>query len=666
MVHTRLAILDLTEAGHNPMVWGGAGENRKLEKLKAESGDGEEEKLAVGSHQSSVGRVQGGGEEGAVGENWELENRKLEKPEVESGDGEEGKLSVGSHQSSAGRVQGGGEESSVDSRQASVGKVESHADDRQLTAANSADGGLVIVFNGEIYNFRELRTELEAQGVVFRTRTDTEVILALYARDGTNCVDRLRGMFAFAIWDGTNQSAFLARDPLGVKPLYLSRGKAGELYFASELRALVQAGWCGTQVDPAGLQSFFRFGSVAEPGTILQGVSMLPAGHAMIWQAGHERQWAFWKPNIPSAQPVAKPAEAARKSLFDSVQAHLVSDAPVGVFLSGGLDSTAMAVLSKQAGIKELKTFSIGFAEAAFDESSAARTTAELLGASHREWIISAAEGREMVQGFLKALDQPTVDGLNTYCVSKLAHEGGCKVVLSGLGGDELLGGYPSFRRVPLLLRLHRALGWLPGGRGLAARILRTNGNPTRRRLGEFLDGPGTTMRAWEACRSLFTEAEATALTTHLLGETVHRAASLAEESATPSIPDAVSLQEMTRYMRNQLLRDSDVLSMRWGLELRVPMVDRDLFENLSKIPHSQRLLPGKQLLQDAIPEIPHHIKNQPKRGFTFPFAQWMTGDWQEMMAAATQDSPVPLTNWYQKWALFVFQEWKKNLLAEG
>ena len=290
-----------------------------------------------------------------------------------------------------------------------------------LTADVSDAGQLVIVFNGEIYNFRELRAELEAEGVVFRTQTDTEVILALYERDGARCVERLRGMFAFVIWDEGTKTAFMARDPLGIKPLYWCETD-GVFAFASELRALVQAGLCGKEIDPAGLWTFLRFGSVAEPGTILRGVSMLPAGHAMEWKSGQTRVWSYWVPELSERAPVAKPAAVAREALLDSVRSHLVSDAPVGVFLSGGIDSTVMALLAQQAGIGELRTFSIGFDESAFDESAAARTTAELLGATHREWRLNAGEGQSLIRGFIKALDQPTIDGLNTYCISKLAH----------------------------------------------------------------------------------------------------------------------------------------------------------------------------------------------------------------------------------------------------
>lgn len=517
---------------------------------------------------------------------------------------------------------------------------------------------LTIVFNGEIYNFRELRVELEAEGWEFRTGTDTEVILALYAREGPGCVARLRGMFAFAIWDEGLGTAFLARDPLGIKPLYVCEDQ-GRLAFASELRALMQADLCGGGIDPEALWSFFRYGAVVEPRTMIQGVRMLPAGHAMEWKEGVVRTWEYWKPEIPASAAAPKATAQARAALLGSVRAHLVSDAPVGVFLSGGMDSTAMAALAQEAGIGELRTFSIGFAEAAFDESTPARRTAEALGARHHEWIMTAEEGRRLLRGFVEALDQPTIDGLNTYCVSKFAHDGGCKVVLSGLGGDEIMGGYASFHRVPKLLKLHRWLGWAPGARWLASRWLGASRSPVRRRVGEYLAGDGSALAAYEACRSLFTRAEASALVEHLLGKVPTGVS--ASGPALPAAPeDAVSIMEMTRYMRNQLLRDSDVMSMRWGLELRVPMVDRDVFAALVQIPHAQRLAAGKQLLADAVPELPEWVRNQPKRGFSFPFSQWMDGDWLEMMEASGRGCPVPLQNWYQRWAVFIFQEWRK------
>jgi asparagine synthase (glutamine-hydrolysing) len=590
LVHTRLAIQDLSLAGHQPMEW-------------------------------------------------------------------EGKSSVDSLRSSA-----------VADPAVAGDELEQATGDRRPKTDDPAPSGPVIVFNGEIYNFRELRAELEAEGWVFRTRTDTEVILALYVRDGQRCVERLRGMFAFVIWDEAARSVFLARDPLGIKPLYLCEGD-GKLAFASELRALVRAGLCGREIDAAGLASFLSFGAVVEPGTILEGVTKLPAGHAMEWKDGQSRTWAYWKPELVPQQEVPEAVAQARRALLDSVRAHLVSDAPVGVFLSGGMDSTAMAVLAQEAGIGELRTFSIGFAEEGFDESGPARRTAEALGAKHHEWKLGAVEGRELVKDFVGSLDQPTIDGFNTYCVSKFAREGGCKVVVSGLGGDEILGGYGSFRQVPKLCQIYRLLGWVPGTRQVAGRFLRSSRNPVRRRVGEFLAGSGSVTSAYEACRSLFTASEAAALVGFLLNKEVPAAAVAAGTAIPAALPvvteDAVSVLELTRYMRNQLLRDSDVMSMRWGLELRVPMVDAELFEALGQIPHGQRLAPGKWLLGEAVPEIPAEIRNQAKRGFTFPFAQWMAGDWQAMLESSGQGAPVALPNWYQKWALFIFQQWKEQVLGD-
>ena len=538
---------------------------------------------------------------------------------------------------------------------------------------------LAIVFNGEIYNFRELRAELEAKGHVFSTQTDTEVILHLYAEEGTACVERLRGMFAIALWNAEDGSVFLARDPLGIKQLYLAEIEGG-LAFASELRPLVKAGLVAPEVDPLAVQAFFRHGSVPEPMSPLRGTRLLPAGHALEWRDGVVREWKWWSPTFPLAVDVSS-EEAGRRTraaLQDSVRAHLVSDVPVGVFLSGGLDSTAIAALVRKSGHAALRTFSISFDEADFDEGGPARRTAEHFGAEHHDWRLQEAEGRALIDDFLGSLDRPSVDGFNTFCVSKFARQHGCKVVLSGLGGDEVFGGYGNFQRVPQLVQAHRRLGRL-GLRRLAAGILGKSRSPVRRRLGEFLAGTGTTDAAYTACRSLFTEEEAKRLAEHLVGTTdvpgrvgVPPAVPGVPPGTSPAppqpetLPNAVSLLELTRYMRSQLLRDSDVMSMRWGLELRVPFVDRTLFEAVRDIPASVRLAKGKQLLADAVPEIPEWIRNRPKKGFMFPFQKWLGGGWESVVRESLAGCPVEMPNWYQRWAVFVFRQWQAQIVCDA
>lgn len=527
-----------------------------------------------------------------------------------------------------------------------------------------AQSGLAIVFNGEIYNFRELRSSLEERGVVFQTQTDTEVVLRLFEKEGAAMLPKLRGMFALAIWDHRG-SCLLARDPFGIKPLYYSV-RDGTLAFASEMKALQAGGLASPRIDTAALAAFFRTGSVPEPSTLLADVRCLPAGHALHWQNGSVTLSAHWQVDFsPSAQAAATltspaaHAQAVREALMGSVRAHFVSDVPVGVFLSGGMDSTALVALSRLVGEQDLRTFSIALDDPGLDESSLARQTAAHFGTSHHELRLDASRGREMFTSFLQSFDQPSIDGLNTFTVSAFAREQGMKVVLSGLGGDELFAGYPSFEKVPRLQHAAKVLGPL---RGMAGALLgRFGRRAPLHRLASYLGGAPTLRGAYGAFRGVFAAAEARTLAAWLGGIAVK---DVPEETplpdpVQPTIPDQVSELELTLYMRNQLLKDSDVMSMAHALELRVPFVDRELFAALARIPAATRLRQGKKLLLEAVPEIPEWIVRQPKRGFLFPFQRWLEApEWKDEFEQAMRGAPVPLTSWYQKWSLFMLQKW--------
>ena len=538
-----------------------------------------------------------------------------------------------------------------------------------LTAAGhqpmfSADGRRVIVFNGEIYNFLELRRELEAAGAVFHSHSDTEVVLSLYERHGPACVERLRGMFAIAIWDAQAGTCFLARDPLGIKPVYYYHDEAGGLLvFASEIRSLLATGLVPKRLDPQGLYGYFRSGSVPEPLTMISGVRCLEPGTRMRWEAGRITRDRFWSLHF-GADRTGSDEEAAasvRAALADSVEHHFVSDVPVGLFLSGGIDSTAILAVARANGRENLRTFSIGFEDdAAADESGVARRTAEHFGAQHAEWRLNRTSGRALFDDFLPQIDQPSVDGFNTYAVSRFTREQGVKVALSGLGGDEIFGGYPSFRQLPRLVALSRRLGFL---RGAAGNLLTAfAGNSPRRRLGDFLRQSPTLSNAYAAYRGIYPEAEARALVARFTQTDGAALTPPNDACATdyPTAADEISALELRRYMSNQLLRDSDVMSMANGLELRVPFVDRRLVETVALIPANLRLQAGKSLLLRAVPEVPPWVAGQPKKGFIFPFETWMAGDWgtgPSSVAGPSADQPAGRT-WYQKWSVFVFEHW--------
>ncbi len=522
---------------------------------------------------------------------------------------------------------------------------------------HSACGRYVLVFNGEIYNQRELRSELEAQGHRFRSTSDTEVMLALLALQGRASLARLRGMYAFCIWDQKERTALLARDPYGIKPLYYSQSSNGNLLFASELRAMLASGMVERRLNGAALAAFLHAGSVPEPLTLVAGVQSLPPGHTAEWSQGALTLERFWHPPFAHPEPI-RPQEAierCRHALEHSVKAHLLSDVPLGLFLSGGLDSAAVLALAPRG----LKTLTIGFSQASHDESARAAELACQFGAHHTPLQIDAPQAAELLPGFLSAIDQPTVDGFNSYCVSALARQQGLKVVLSGLGGDELFGGYPSFSRIPRLLRWHRRLGLL---RPVVAQLLRQRPSHRKQRLAAFLMGPATAAAAYRCQRGLFAPREVKLLLRYWQLE----AADLAEDSSSitfPCLADEIAWLESCRYMGQQLLRDSDVFSMAHGLELRLPLVDAQLLSELAPIQAAQRLASGKQLLQQAVPEILERLPLEAKRGFSFPFQSWFEQPDSPMRPGAVLPMPstpqgLDLSPWARRWGLMVLGHW--------
>ncbi|MDQ3918275.1 MAG: asparagine synthase (glutamine-hydrolyzing) [Acidobacteriota bacterium] len=510
----------------------------------------------------------------------------------------------------------------------------------------SADGRFVITFNGEIYNFLSLREEMERDGERFSTGTDTEVLLRLWAMRGVGCLSLLRGMYAFAVWDDLERRLWLVRDPMGIKPLFYAH-EAGALTFASEAKALRKAG-LGGGISPAGAGAFLRWGSIPAPLTIFEGIHALPPASWLSWDEadGKIRIETYWDFNSAWAKSKALVGEVAtreqavewtRDALRESVRAHLVSDVPVGAFLSGGIDSTAVVSFMRQAGQREIKTFSIGMEDAALDETRYARQAAERYGTEHHEWRISAADYARLRPEFFSALDQPTVDGFNTFLVSKLAHDHGMKVVTSGVGGDEIFRGYEmTFKNVPALGRVLRRVP--KAVRGTGAGALR------RRPLRKLLRKPGRYVSLLRAepqlahlylwSRELFTADEVRGLFAR---------SDFADEAARVDmaqfLPDyeadnisrqaEISILEARRYLASQLLSDSDSFSMAHSLELRVPLVDRTLYEQLIAI-NDEFFLDGdstpKALLVAATGDLPEQLVRRSKQGFTLPFQNWLGG----------------------------------------
>ncbi|MEB3199697.1 MAG: asparagine synthase (glutamine-hydrolyzing) [Synechococcaceae cyanobacterium] len=534
-------------------------------------------------------------------------------------------------------------------------------------------GRWLLVFNGEIYNHRELRADLEARGERFRGSGDSEVLLAWLVRHGSAGLSRLRGMFAFCLYDSQGRSALLARDPHGIKPLYFWQGPHGELAFASELRALLAWGAIPRRLDTASLAAFLATGSVPEPTTLVQQVSRLRAGHLLEWQQG-ELQERPWGP-LPESQPLepdpgldaGASARLARQALEESLQAHLVSDVPVGLFLSGGLDSGALLALAPPG----LRTFTIGFRGDVgdHDESAAAAAIAAHHGAEHTPLPLDVEQARAWLPDFLDSLDQPSNDGFNTWCVSRLVTAHGLKVALSGLGGDELFGGYPSFATVPRLLRWRRRCGplgpWL--GRRLVA--LPRGQRARSQRLAAWLQHQPSLNAAYRCFRGHFAPAEIAALLQRWgLADGQALAAAQADGLEPPAglePREAVAWLEGRHYLRQQLLPDSDVLAMAAGLELRLPLVDAHLQRRLAVIPARWRLAGGKALLRQAVPELPEWYLRRPKQGFRFPFQQWLDDPDQPLeLRLPPTPAGLDLGPWYRRWSLMVLQHWLRRQIG--
>ena len=521
-----------------------------------------------------------------------------------------------------------------------------------------------IVFNGEIYNYRELRTELSVSGVRFQSHSDTEVMLKLYALHGRGMLARLRGMFAFAIWDEKKQGLLLARDPFGIKPLYIAdNGKT--LRFASQVKALLAGGNVDTAAEPAGHVGFFLWGHVPEPYTLYRGIRALPAG-ACLWtdRSGHSEVKSFF--DLPtemaasavprSSMPTDKAREQLRAALLDSVRCHLLADVAVGTFLSAGLDSSTIAALAREAGVAEHITLTLGFKEYAGtekDEVPLAELVAQHYGTTHHtRWINKDAFAASLSR-LLDAMDQPSIDGVNSNFVCKAAHDAGLKVALSGVGGDELFAGYSGFQKIPRMVGWISPISRIPGlgasFRRISAPILKHFTSP---KYAGLLEYGGDYSGAYLLRRGLFMPWE---LPDVLDGDLVragweelHTLPALELSSASVSDPRMkIGALETAWYMRNQLLRDTDWASMAHSLEVRAPLVDVELFRTVTRLIHAG-FAPSKQdMAGSPSTPLPQSVLHRHKTGFSVPVREWLTP------AQVSSSSP---GSGLRKWATFVYQ----------
>ena len=500
-----------------------------------------------------------------------------------------------------------------------------------------------ITFNGEIYNFQSVRAQLEAAGQRFDSRSDTEVILRGHAAWGAKVLDRLRGMFAFAIWSPCQRRLFLARDRFGIKPLYFASGD-GWFLFASEVRAILASGLVRPTLDPEGLWHYLTYQAVPAPRTLIRGVHLLEPGCALSVGAGEPlRREPYWDlaaaARATRGQSRAECLAMTRALLRDSVSSHLVSDVPVGAFLSGGIDSSAVVALMREAG-QVPRTFSVGFAEESFDESGHAAHVARLVGAEHTSIRLDEPTLLAELPDALAAMDQPTGDGVNTYVVSRAVRATGLTVALSGLGGDELFAGYPSFARLPRLAAAGRMWAHAPAAlRSAAGRTLRFVAGESIgvAKASAALASDGSLSALYPLTRQLLSAAQRR----QLLDRRWHQRLAGTADPYTPVLEDGfsrmngagwlsrVSYAEARTYMHDVLLRDTDQMSMAHALEVRVPLVDHTVAEFVLGLDDDQKR-PGdtpKRLLVEALGgALPAAIVHRPKQGFTLPFDPWMRG----------------------------------------
>jgi asparagine synthase (glutamine-hydrolysing) len=523
--------------------------------------------------------------------------------------------------------------------------------------------GHVVVFNGEIYNFADLRQRLVAEGQNIQSSGDTAVMLRMLGLHGPGAVASLRGMFAFACWDPKQRRLMLARDPLGIKPLYVARCQdrnAGWSFaFASELRALLASGLLGTpRLDPQGVASAVWNGFVVGPNTMVAGIELIwPGRYIELDGSGNElRQEDFWR--IPDTAPTATMDEGELASVLEEgLRLHLASDVPLAVFLSGGVDSSVMANLAQRAAKSPIHTFTLAFEEQELNEGPIARRIAAAIGTEHHEVVLTEGHFVDNLERALDSLDQPTFDGLNAYYMSQAIRSSGFTVALSGTGGDELFGGYSSFRDLPLLHHWARCTSWVPRGmKGTAATLatwpLRRGAGavpPQTRwaKLPDMVRQGGDLLALYQLAYALFLPGFQRDL---LAGDFIAPLADglpgamrrrLIEETGKRTPLSAISVMEQRLFLGERLLRDNDVASMASSLEQRVPLVDQVLFESVDQLPDQSRYQPlGRKdmLRRIGLRGLDPALFERPKSGFVLPFDRWIRSGLRDAMDETLRD----------------------------
>jgi len=557
---------------------------------------------------------------------------------------------------------------------------------------SNEDGTLWLSCNGEIYNFRELRKSLISKGHRFKSQTDSEVILHLYEMYGTECLEHLQGMFAFALWDERRRHLFLARDRIGIKPLYYGEAD-GNLLFASEVRAILASRLIPPEQHPEALIQFLQCGSVPSPLTTFRNIQSLPAGHYLMVDDRGISMRQYWDLGKILLNQDARPVDLTRlrHEMIQTTQAHLMSDVPLGILLSGGMDSSSLVALARYQNNQELRTLTVGFEESRYDESRFAKLVSRNFSTRHHQYLLGATEVADHIDDFFEAMDQPSVDGLNTYIVAKAAKKVGLRVLLSGLGGDEVFGGYPHFKNVSWLFRSLPWLKQMPHGmRCWLTRCLVELAKQKKLygadRL-QYLEHPSLE-NAYRVYRGLFPPNTIRRLFND--ESLVFNRSSTDSDTRRLTHVDKAIYLEFDHYLHDQLLRDCDIMSMHHSIEVRVPFLDHRIVEMILSLSTSKRFHPRiqKTLLQKVMKgSLPQEIFNRPKQGFTFPFADWMRGPLKSriedvLLETETLQPALSLNrravsevwggflrdtiHWSQPWALFILKSWQRSLLERA
>jgi asparagine synthase (glutamine-hydrolysing) len=562
----------------------------------------------------------------------------------------------------------------------------------------NADGTLWVTYNGEIYNFAALRAALCARGYHFRSRTDTEVLLHGYDAWGEEgLLARLRGMFAFALYDARTPAPrlILARDRLGKKPLYYA-WNGSYCLFASELKALLASGLLDRRLNPAALVAYLTFGSVPAPLTMIDGIAALSPGHYLVLHQDKVTQQRYWHPHFVEDQRLSTANTVARVHdlLREAVRLRLISDVPLGAFLSGGIDSSAIVALMRDITGGTIRTFSMVFREAEFSEGAFAQRIAQRFGTEHTAYEVTSDEVLHELPQIIWAMDQPSLDGINTYFVSKVTRQSGTVVALSGVGGDEVFGGYPTFARLPRLYCAAQVAHAVPGGAWLVDQALGLRASTSRvEKLRTIFQHAPCPEATYLALRGLFLDGDLLALVAHdLLAPAISRFAPLAylQEITAPQngadVRNLTSLLELRTYLHNQLLRDTDVMSMAHALEVRTPLLDHELVEFLASVPARMKFAgrPKSLLLHALNGRLPREVVERPKGTFTFPFVRWFTGAWRHTIEdslhrlkdtevlnaeagwAVWQGFLQGRMHWSRVWALVVLQLWHEQYVQQA